>query len=44
VSFNWLNAYVTSLPHQPPQPEQVTTAELDEVFTFVQKKKTEPSS
>ena len=42
--INWVNAYVAGLPQQAPQPEQVTTVELDEVFTFVQKKKTGRSS
>jgi transposase-like protein len=42
--INWVNAYVANLPTQAPHPAQVTTIELDEVFTFVQKKKTESLS
>jgi transposase-like protein len=41
---NWVNAYIANLPSQPPQPQEVTTIELDEVFTFIGSKKNEPSS
>src|SRR5258708_18059516 len=38
--INWVNAYIATLPDQVPQPEAVTTVELDEVFTFIGGKKT----
>lgn len=41
---NWVNAHSASLPDQPPHPETVGVVELDEVFTFVGKKKTPLSS
>lgn len=37
---NWVNAYVARLPDAP-WPEQVETIELDELYTFVKRKKTE---
>jgi transposase-like protein len=40
---NWVNAYALSLPNAP-MPERVDTAELDELFTFVEHKKTRPTS
>ena len=36
---NWVNAYFASLPPQTPQPQQMRTVELDEVFTFTGSKK-----
>ena len=36
---NWVSAYIAKLP-QAPLPEKVKQAELDELFTFVGKKKT----
>ena len=42
---NWVAAHADALPAQPPQPAgPVETAELDEVYTFVGHKKTEPMS
>lgn len=38
--INWVNAYSRALPDQTPQPDVVTTVELDEVFTFIGDKKT----
>ena len=38
--INWVNAYSAALPDQTPQPDIVTTVELDEVFTFIGDKKT----
>jgi transposase-like protein len=40
---NWVNAYASQLP-EAPVPEQVKTAELDELFTFIGDKKTESTS
>lgn len=37
---NWVNAYASSLPDQPPQPASVTVVEQDELYTFVEAKKT----
>ena len=37
---NWVNAAAERLPEQPPQPQRVETAELDEVYTFIGHKKT----
>ncbi len=31
--INWCNTYSASLPDQAPQPSQVTTIEMDELFT-----------
>ena len=42
--INWVNAYIATLPREAPQPEHVTTIELDEVFTFIGSKKNEPTS
>lgn len=36
---NWVTAAANALPAQLPQPEQVETAELDELFTFIAHKK-----
>ena len=41
--INWVNAHAAQLPEVAPGPEQVTTLELDEVFTFVGRKKTKLS-
>jgi len=38
--INWVNAYSAQLPNQPPQPTDVGVVELDELYTFVGKKKT----
>jgi transposase-like protein len=40
---NWVSAYTAKLP-QAPLPETVKKAELDELFTFVGKKKTKSTS
>jgi transposase len=40
---NWINAYVDKLPPAP-VPEKPQDAELDELYTFVQKKKTKSIS
>ena len=42
--INWVNAHASKLPNNPPMPDRVTTVELDEVFTWVGKKKTKSSS
>lgn len=42
--INWVNAHVARLPKQSPQPDKVTTIEMDELFTYVGKKKTKPIS
>jgi len=39
----WVKAHATGLP-QPPQPEEVDTAELDELYSFIGNKKTESTS
>ena len=42
---NWVNAHAASLPDEPPQPgETVDVIEMDELFTFVEQKKTPPTS
>ena len=38
--INWVNAYAGQLPRQAPQPQDVGVVELDELYTFVGKKKT----
>jgi len=40
---NWVSAYTAKLP-KAPLPEKVRKAELDELFTFVGKKKTKSTS
>jgi transposase-like protein len=40
---NWVSAYTAKLP-KAPLPEKVKKAELDELFTFVGKKKTKSTS
>jgi transposase-like protein len=42
--INWVNAHIARLPAQTPQPERVTTIEMDELFTDVSKKKTKSTS
>jgi len=42
--INWVNAYIATLPDQTPQPQKVSTVEMDEIFTFIGDKKTEPTS
>jgi transposase-like protein len=37
---NWVTAYANSLSNQPPQPPSVTVVEQDELYTFVETKKT----
>jgi transposase-like protein len=37
---DWVKAHAESLP-EPPMPEEVKTAEMDELFTFIGQKKTE---
>jgi transposase-like protein len=37
---NWVKAYADSLSDQPPQPSSVTVVEQDELYTFVETKKT----
>jgi transposase-like protein len=39
----WVNAYVDQLP-EAPLPKRVAVAEQDELFTFIEKKKTSPMS
>ena len=38
--INWVNAYSAQLPSQPPYPDDVGVVELDELYTFIGKKKT----
>jgi len=43
--MNWVKAHADSLPDQAPLPElEQEVNELDEVFTFIGAKKTEPTS
>ena len=42
--INWCTAYSARLPPMAPQPEQVTTIEMDELFTYVGHKKTKCTS
>ena len=42
--INWVNAYSAQLPTAPLQPTDVGIVELDELFTFVGKKKTSATS
>lgn len=39
----WVKAHAASLP-KPPMPDKVSTAEMDELFTFIGKKKTKSTS
>lgn len=42
---NWIKVYVDSLPNELPRPEEsVEVAEQDELFTFIGRKKTKPTS
>ena len=41
---NWVQAYAASLPVTPPQPDTVTVIEQDELYTFVEAKKTKSIS
>ena len=41
---NWVATHADALPDQPPQPQRVETAELDELYTFVGAKKTPVTS
>lgn len=38
--INWINAYTATLPDTPPQPDRTTVIEQDELFTFLESKKT----
>jgi transposase-like protein len=40
---NWVKAYAAQLPPAP-LPEEVETIEMDELHTFVERKKTKPTS
>jgi len=40
---NWVNAHVAQLPAAP-LPDQIETIEMDEIHTFVEHKKTKPTS
>ena len=40
---NWVAAHATLLPDMPPQPSTVTVVEQDELYTFVEAKKTPPT-
>lgn len=42
--INWVNVAADALPDAPPVPEQVETVELDELYTFVGRKKTASTS
>ena len=41
---NWVTAASDALPDDPPVPDRVATAELDELYTFVADKKPGPTS
>jgi transposase-like protein len=41
---NWIAAHAASLPDQPPQPATTTVVEQDELYTFIEKKKTKSMS
>jgi transposase len=42
---NWARAFADLLPDEVPKPEgEVEVAEIDELFTFIERKKTRPSS
>lgn len=41
---NWARAFADQLPDELPKPEEkVEVAEIDELFTFIERKKTKPS-
>jgi transposase len=40
---NWVNAHAAHLP-APPVPEEVQVVEMDELHTFIEQKKTRPTS
>jgi transposase-like protein len=42
--INWVNAYEAQLPPSPPQPDEVSVVEQDELFTFLGAKKTSSTS
>ena len=42
--MNWVTAAADRLPDAPPVPDQVTVIEEDELFTFVERKKTKSTS
>ncbi len=42
--INWVNAAADRLPDAPPTPAEVDTVELDELYTFVEHKKTVSTS
>jgi hypothetical protein len=42
--INWINAHVSTLPDQPPLPDEVTVVEQDELYTFIGDKKTKSTS
>jgi transposase-like protein len=41
---NWIAAHAATLPEQPPQPDTTTVIEQDELYTFIEMKKTKPIS
>lgn len=41
--MNWVNAYAEEV-DEAPVPEQVETVEMDEIFTFIESKKTDSTS
>ena len=41
---NWIAAHAALLPDTPPQPPTITVTEQDELYTFVEAKKTKPTS
>jgi transposase-like protein len=42
--INWVNAYVAQLPSDPPMPAHPDAIEADELFSFIQHKKTSSTS
>lgn len=42
--INWVNAYSSQLPADPPQPQEVGVVELDELYTFIGTKKSGSTS
>ena len=41
--MNWVKDYVSQLPDAP-VPKEVETVEMDEIYTFIEEKKTESTS